>query len=101
MFQRQQATVTVSGATVEENQQIASLIRECLAEKGFTNVSAANVETSPYRDTTVYDMIRSMNPDLLDTPVHLVADSEEELSGSRMTAPVLPNYPYHQPHWHN
>lgn len=99
MFQRPQTTITVTGASVEENQQITQLIHECLVEKGFTNVTANHAAPS-YSDVSVYEMIRSMNPDLMDTPVQIVHEADDDYATPSMGS-MQHSMSRHQPHWYS
>lgn len=83
MFQRPNFHITVTGGSVEENMQVTSLIHESLVEKGFKNLGINHqdrVITQP--GVTVYDMIRAMNPDLLDSSIQVSGESEDDLQAS-------------------
>ncbi len=79
---RNQVTVVVSGGNVDENRQLTTIVNACLAEKGFTNVSInhADIASLPGQgDLSICDLIRSMNPELFDTPIFVMGENDEDI----------------------
>lgn len=79
---RNQVTIVVSGGNVDENRQLTSIVNACLLEKGFTNVSINHADTVSMPgqgDLSIFDLIRSMNPELFDTPVFVMGENDEDI----------------------
>lgn len=67
MFINPGMTVTVSGGTAEENNQLCSAIHQSLMMNGFTNV-ALGAETE-YAAMPMLAQLRAINPDLFDNKI--------------------------------
>lgn len=77
---RNQVTITVSGGSPDENRQLSSVVHAALGIHGFSNVSINPGDM--VRNTSslsMMDLVRSMNPEVFDTPIEVVGESEEDL----------------------
>lgn len=75
-------SITVSGGSAEENSQLCTLLTAALRGNGFRNVQLDPIydATSGMSfDTDVVSAMRSMNPDLFDTPLAVVGESEDDM----------------------
>lgn len=81
MMNRTFMTVSVAGGTQTENDQMVAMIHTFLHSNGFTNVNSARHPDSPHQPgLTLADQIRSYNPELFDTPIHVSGECDEALS---------------------
>jgi hypothetical protein len=85
MSHRNSISVVVQGGNTSENSAITSIIHSALRSHGFTNVFNDQLEEQTNNSISVLDLVRSRNPDLLDTPVMIIgqcyeAVTEEEIS---------------------
>ena len=83
---RNQMTITVSGGTVEENKQMTTLVQTSLLQHGFTNVSANPLDVIEPQGVSIFDLCRSQNPDIFDTPIFLIGETDEDISASERAA---------------
>lgn len=83
-----QVTITVSGGSVVENRQLTSIVHACLVEKGFVNADIGEFDrfTPSDQPQTVYDIIKMVNPDLLDTPIHVTGQNDQEIAAIEYAA---------------
>ena len=83
---RNQMTITVSGGTVEENQQLTTLVQASLLSQGFSNVSASPLDVIEPKGVSIFDLCRSQNPDIFDTPIFLIGETDEDVRASESAA---------------
>lgn len=77
---RNQLAVTISGGSVEENQQMTSIVFAALTSCGFNNVSVNPMDLASLpSNVSVFDAVRSMNPELYDTPIVLNSETDDDL----------------------
>lgn len=79
---RNQVTITVSGGDIEENRQLSSMVHACLQEKGFTNASINAldmVRSQGQNELSIFDLVRSMNPEVYDKPIMVVGETDEDI----------------------
>lgn len=78
---RNQVTITVSGGSPDENRQLSSVVHAALGIHGFSNVSIS--PSDMVRNTSclsVLDLVRSMNPEVFDTPIEVVGENNEDIA---------------------
>jgi len=95
---RNQVIVTVSGGDIEENRQLSTMVHACLQERGFTNVAINHLDTfqnAALREVSIFDLIRSMNPEVFDTPIMVVGETDEDIRAAECAA--LDGMYMHQP----
>jgi hypothetical protein len=89
-------SVTVSGGTAEENNQFCTAFAAGLRMIGFNNVQLDSQYEYPVNTQYDGDLLNAMhqlNPDLFDTPVAIVGESEDDMRG-QMLAMGLPAQPF-------
>lgn len=75
-----QINIIVQGASLDENNQMCSIIHRVLEVNGFSNVTLDPASMSPDAGDTEYlQSMRRLNPDLFDTPVLIVGENDSDL----------------------
>ena len=76
-------TITVSGGSLEENQQLCSALRASLQRSGFKQVDiqiGSEFRAPGVHDGNVIACVHAYNPDLLDTPIVVEGESNDDVS---------------------
>lgn len=77
---RNYLSVTVSGGTPTENEQMVNMLHTFMVQNGFTHVvSPRNPDSQFQPGPSLADLIRSQNPELFDTPVYLNGECEDDV----------------------
>lgn len=89
-------SITVNGGTTEENSQMCNVVAAALRTHGLRNVHVDFQSEAPSHTMHDHDTINAMrrlNPDLFDTPVVVIGESEEEMRAT-MAAMGLGDKPF-------
>lgn len=89
-------SITVNGGSAEENSQMCTVVAAALRTHGLRNVQVDFQSEHPRHTTHDHDTIaamRRLNPDLFDTPIVVVGESEEEMRAT-ITAMGLGDKPF-------
>lgn len=75
-------SITVSGGSFEENQQLCSVLSASLKNVGFTSVkvdAGSSYSVSGMHDENLVACVRAINPDLFETPVIVQGECESDM----------------------
>lgn len=78
-------SIAVNGGSIEENNQLCTVVAAALRTHGFRNVhlEASNEVVMPaHHDMDIIHAMRGLNPDLFDTSVHIAGESEDDMRAS-------------------
>lgn len=75
-------SITVSGGSLEENQQLCTAVRASLKSSGFTSVNVeagSEYSMSGMTDQNLLSCMRAINPELFETPILVQGECESDM----------------------
>lgn len=75
-------SITISGGTAEENNQLCTVVAAALRNSGFRNARldvACEYPLHTHYDADTLGAMRRLNPDLFDMPICIEGESEDDM----------------------
>ena len=85
-------TITVSGGSFEENQQMCTAVRSALRKNGFRNIDidACSAWGNPAAtDETILACIHAINPDLRDNHILIQGECQQDIETMAALIPTF------------